>query len=102
MSRTDFQAFEGYTILPHGIIHETYFITRRGILGHRRAPFRRDLYKMADGSVVAMRDSGVNVDTTLYMDETFVDFYRYEPELETILADQGITDFDLVKTFRME
>lgn len=102
MSRTDFQVFEGYNILPHGIIHESYFITRRGILGHRRAPFRREVYKMADGSVVAVRDSGVNADTTLYMDETFIDFYMNEPELEIIMSDQGITDLDLIKTFRME
>ena len=102
MNRAEFQALEGYTILPQGIIHETYFLTRRAILAHSCSPFRRDLYKLPDGSVVALRDSGRNVDTTMYMDEAFIDFYMNEPELEIIMSDQGITDLDLIKTFRME
>ena len=98
MNRFNFATMEGYTLLSHGIIHESWFITTPRF----RLPLRRELYKMPDGSVVALRDSGVTLDNSLYMDETFVDFYRNEPEMEVILKDQGIANIDLVKTFRME
>ncbi len=103
MNNLSFQTLESSVSLPHGITHETWFLTRRSILAHSPTILRREVYKLDDGSVVAFRDSGINLfDTSLYMDEAFVDFYKYEPEMEVILSDQGIADFDLVKTFRME
>lgn len=103
MNNIPFQTLESSVSLPHGITHETWFLTRKNILARSPIIVRREVYKLDDGSVVAVRDSGTNLfDTALYMDEAFVDFYRYEPEMEVILSDQGITNFDLVKTFRME
>ena len=65
-------------------------------------PVRREVYKAEDGSVIAFRDSGVGVDTALYVDEDFMDFYKGEPEMDVILSDQGITDYSKVRLFRME
>ena len=101
MNNIDFQTLERSYNMPHGITQETWFITRRGLL-RSLPPIRRELYKAEDGSVIAIRDSGVGVDTALYMDEEFFDLYKGEPEIEVILYDQGITDYSKVKLFRME
>lgn len=101
MTDLDFQTLENSYTMPHDITHETWFVTRRGLLRSLQ-PVRREVYKAEDGSVVAIRDSGVGVDTALYIDEDFMDFYKGEPEMDVILSDQGITDYSKVKLFRME
>lgn len=101
MTDLDFQTLESSYTMPHDITHETWFITRRGLL-RSLPPVRREVYKAEDGSVIAVRDSGVGVDTALYVDEDFMDFYKGEPEMDVILSDQGITDYSKVKLFRME
>lgn len=101
MTRLDFQTLEGSFTLPHDIIHETWFVTRRGLL-RSLPPVRRELYKLGDGSVVAIRDSGVGVDPALYMDEEFMDFFKGEPEMDVIMNDQGVTDYTKVKLYRTE
>lgn len=98
MTRIDFQTLESSYNMPCGIMRETWFITK----SYRNNPIRREIYKAQDGSVVAIRDSGVGVDTSLYMEMRFFDFYQDEPELQGILYDQGITDYSLIKLFRME
>ena len=101
MNNIDFQTKESSFILPHDITHEIWFVTRRGLL-RSLSPIRREVYKMDDGSVVALRDSGVGVDTALYVDEEFLSFFKGEPELEVIMNDQGITDYTKLKLFRTE
>ena len=101
MTNIDFQTLESRYILPHDITHETWFVTRRGFL-RTLPPVRREVYKMEDGSVVAVRDSGMGADPALYMDEEFMDFFKGEPEMDVIMNDQGITDYSKVKLFRME
>lgn len=101
MTNLDFQTFESSYTMPYDITHETWFVTRRGLL-RSLPPVRREVYKVEDGSVIAVRDSGVGVDTALYVDEDFMDFYKGEPEMDVILSDQGITDYSKVKLFRME
>lgn len=101
MFNVDFQTLESSYTMPHDITHETWFVTRRGLL-RSLSPIRREVYKAEDGSVIAVRDSGVMVDTALYVDEDFMDFYKGEPEMDVILSDQGITDYSKVKLFRME
>lgn len=101
MTNIDFQTIESSYTLPHDITHETWFITRKGLLSSL-APIRRELYKAEDGSVVAIRDSGIGVDTALYVDEEYFTFFKDEPELEVIMNDQGITAYSKIKLFRME
>lgn len=101
MFSVDFQTLESSYTMPHDITHETWFVTRRGLL-RSLSPVRREVYKAEDGSVIAIRDSGIGVDTSLYVDEDFMDFYKGEPEMDVILSDQGITDYSKVKLFRME
>lgn len=101
MTRLDFQTLESRFVLPCDITHETWFVTRRGLL-RTLPPIRREVYKMANGSVVAVRDSGVGADPALYMDEEFMDFFKGEPEMDTIMKDQGVTDYTKVKLFRTE
>lgn len=102
MNNINFQTLESSFTLPCDITHETWFITRRGYIGPL-PPVRREVYKMSDGSVVALRDSGVRVwDTALYVDEEFLAFFKGEPELEVVMSDQGITDYTKLKLFRME
>ena len=101
MTDLDFQTLESSHTMPHDIIHETWFVTRRGLL-RSLPPVRREVYKAEDGSVIAFRDSGVGVDTALYVDEDFMDFYKGEPEMDVILSDQGITDYSKVRLFRLE
>ena len=101
MTDLDFQTLESSYAMPHDITHETWFVTRRGLL-RSLPPVRREVYKAEDGSVIAVRDSGIGVDTALYVDEDFMDFYKGEPEMDVILSDQGITDYSKVKLFRME
>lgn len=101
MFSIDFQTLESSYTMPYDITHETWFVTRRGLL-RSLPPVRREVYKVEDGSVIAVRDSGVGVDTALYVDEDFMDFYKGEPEMDVILSDQGITDYSKVKLFRME
>jgi len=101
MTDLDFQTLESSHILPHDIIHETWFVTRRGFL-KSLPPVRREVYKAEDGSVVAVRDSGVGVDTALYMDADFFEFFNGEPELDVIMRDQGITNYKHIKMYRME
>ena len=101
MTDLDFQTLELRQNMPHDITHEIWFVTRRGFL-RSLPPVRREVYKAEDGSVIAFRDSGVGVDTALYVDEEFMDFYKGEPEIDVILSDQGITDYSKVKLFRME
>lgn len=101
MTDLDFQTLESSYTMPHDITHETWFVTRRGFL-KSLPPVRREVYKAEDGSVIAVRDSGIGVDTALYVDEDFMDFYKGEPEMDVILSDQGITDYSKVKLFRME
>lgn len=98
MTNLDFQTLESSYVLPHDITHETWFVTRR----KKSSPVRRDVYKLEDGSVVAVRDSGVGIEKFLYMDEEFMDFYKGEPEMDVILSDQGITDYNSIKLYRME
>lgn len=101
MTDLDFQTLESSRTMPHDITYEKWFVTRRGFL-RVLPPVRREVYKAEDGSVIAIRDSGVGVDTALYVDEEFMDFYKGEPEMDVILSDQGITDYSKVKLFRME
>lgn len=101
MTNTDFQTLESKYTLHHGIMHETWFVTRKGLF-RSLPPIRRDVYKAEDGSVVAIRDSGIGVDTAMYVDEEFLLFYGDEPEMGVIMSDQGITDINKIKTFRME
>ena len=101
MFNVDFQTLESSYTMHHDITHETWFVTRRGLL-RSLSPVRREVYKAEDGSVIAIRDSGIGVDTSLYVDEDFMDFYKGEPEMDVILSDQGITDYSKVKLFRME
>ncbi len=101
MFNVDFQTLESSYTMSHDITHETWFVTRRGLL-RSLSPVRREVYKAEDGSVIAVRDSGIGVDTALYVDEDFMDFYKGEPEMDVILSDQGITDYSKVKLFRME
>lgn len=101
MINIDFQTLESKYNMPHGITHETWFITRRGLL-RSLPPIRRELYKAEDGSVIAVRDSGVGIDTALYVNEDFITFFKGEPEMDVILSDQGLTDYNKVKLFRME
>lgn len=101
MTNIDFQVFESSYTLPHDITHETWFVTRRGLLSSL-PPIRRELYKAEDGSVVAIRDSGVGADTALYIDEEYLTLFKDEPEIEVIMHDQGITDYNLIKTYRLE
>ena len=101
MTNVDFQVLESSFTLGHDITHETWFITRRGIFSSL-PPMRRDLYKAEDGSVVAFRDSGIGVDPDLYMDEEYLMFFNDEPEIDVIMSDQGITDINKIKTYRME
>ena len=101
MTNIDFQVLESSYTLPHDITHETWFVTRRGLFSSL-PPLRREIYKAGDGSVVAVRDSGVGVDTALYMDEEYLVFFKDEPEIEVIMHDQGITDPNLIKTYRLE
>lgn len=101
MTDLDFQTLESIYAMPHDITHEIWFVTRRGFL-RSLPPVRREVYKAEDGSVIAVRDSGIGVDTALYVDEDFMDLYKGEPEMDVILSDQGITDYSKVKLFRME
>lgn len=101
MTNLDFQTLESKRNMPHDITYECWFVTRRGLL-KSLPPVRREVYKAEDGSVIAFRDSGAEVDPNLYMDEDFMDFYKGEPEMDVILSDQGITDYSKVKLFRME
>lgn len=101
MFNIDFQTLESTHSLPHDITHETWFVTRKGLL-RTLPPVRRDVYKLEDGSVVAVRDSGVGVDRVMYMDEDFMDFYKGEPEMDVIMSDQGITNYSSIKLYRME
>ena len=101
MTNMDFQVLESSFILPRDITHETWFVSRKGLLSSL-PPIRRELYKAEDGSVVAIRDSGVGADTALYVDEEYLAFFKDEPELEVIMHDQGITDYNLIKTYRLE
>ena len=101
MTDLDFQTLESSYTMPHDIIHETWLVRRRGCL-RSLPPVRREVYKVEDGAVIACRDSGVGVDTALYVDEDFMDLYKGEPEMDMILSDQGITDYSKVKLFRME
>ena len=101
MTNMDFQTLESSHTLPHDVLHETWFVTRRGFL-HSLPPVRREVYKLEDGSVVALRDTGAGVDTTMYLDEEFFCFFHGEPELDVILHDQGITDESMIKFYRME
>lgn len=101
MTDLDFQTLESSFTIAHDITREVWFVTRRGFL-RSLPPVRREVYKAEDGSVIAIRDSGVGVDTALYMDEDFMDFYKGEPEMEVILSDQGITDYSKIRLFRME
>lgn len=101
MTNLDFQMLESSYTLGRDIVHETWFITRKGWFSSL-PPVRRDVYKAEDGSVVAFKDTGINVDKALYMDEEFLMFFAGEPELDVIMADQGITDTNLIKTFRLE
>ena len=101
MVSIEFQTLEARHSMPHDITYEKWFITRRSFL-HSLPPIRREVYKAQDGSVIAFRDSGVGIDKALYMDQDFFEFYNGEPELDTILSDQGITNKYKVKLFRME
>lgn len=101
MTELDFQTLESRRTLPHDITHEVWFVTRRGFL-RSLPPVRREVYKAEDGSVIALRDSGIGVDPALYVDEEFMDFFKGEPELDVIMSDQGINDYHKVKLFRME
>ena len=101
MTDLDFQTLESIYAMPHDITHEIWFVTRRGFL-RSLPPVRREVYKAEDGSVIAVRDSGIGVDTALYVHEDFMDLYKGEPEMDVILSDQGITDYSKVKLFRME
>lgn len=104
MTNIDFQVLESRCTLTRGsteIVHETWFITRKGLL-RSLPPIRRDIYKLDDGSVVAVCDSGIGADTSLYMDAEFMMLYADEPELGVIMSDQGIADINKIKTFRME
>ena len=101
MTNLDFHVLESSYPLRHDITHETWFITRKGLLSSL-PPVRRDLYKAEDGSVIAIKDSGIGVDTALYMDEEYLQFFTGEPEIDVIMRDQGITDLNKIKTFRME
>lgn len=101
MTNIDFQVLEDSCSLRHGITLQTWFITRKGLFSSL-PPIRRDLYKAENGSVVAFRDYGIGVDTSLYMDEEYLQFFNGEPEIDVIMGDQGITDLDKIKTFRME
>ena len=101
MTNMDFQVLESSYTLPHDITHETWFVTRKGLFSSL-PPVRRELYKAEDGSVVAVRDFGMGVDTALYMDEEYLMFFKGEPELDVIMHDQGITDYNLIKTYRLE
>lgn len=101
MTNMDFQVLESSYTLDRNITRETWFVTRRGLLSSL-PPVRREIYKAEDGSVVAVRDSGIGVDTALYIDEEYLTFFKEEPELEVIMHDQGITDINLIKTYRLE
>lgn len=101
MTNMNFQVLESSFTLPHDITHETWFITRKGLFSSL-PPIRRELYKAEDGSVVAIRDSGIGADTALYVDKEYLTFFKDEPELEVIMNDQGITDYSKIKLFRME
>lgn len=101
MTNMDFQVLESSFTLPHDITHETWFVTRKGLFSSL-PPIRRELYKAEDGSVVAVRDFGMGADTSLYMDEEYLMFFKGEPELDVIMHDQGITDYSLIKTYRLE
>lgn len=101
MTNMNFQVLESSYTLPRDITRETWFVTRKGLLSSL-PPVRREIYKAEDGSVVAVRDSGVGVDTALYIDEEYLTFFKEEPELEVIMRDQGITDYSKIKLFRME
>lgn len=101
MTNMDFQVLESSYTLPRDITRETWFVTRKGLLSSL-PPVRREIYKAEDGSVVAIRDSGIGVDSALYIDEEYLVFFKGEPELEVIMHDQGITDINLIKTYRLE
>ena len=97
MNRINFQVLEDRKDLLSDLTRETWFITTN----NRYNPIRRELYKINGESVIAWRDTGVDVDDSLYVEERFLDFFKNEPEFETILNDQGISE-KLVKLFRME
>ena len=101
MLNLDFQTLESSYTLAHDITHETWFVTRRGLL-RTLPPVRREVYKLEDGSVVAFRDTGIDMEPCLHMDEEFIDFFKCEPEMDVILGDQGMTDLRFVKPYRME
>ena len=99
MTKLDFCVLEDTYAIPGGAIYERWFITR----SNSKNPVRRELYKTnTSGYVIAFADSGIGVDKSLYMEQTYFDMFRGESEFDGILKDQGILDPDLVKTYRME
>ena len=100
MKGIDFQILESRRFLPNDIVCETWFILQK-TSEIDLSPIRRDVYKLS-GSVVALRDSGVGADNIVYMDESFYRIFDGEPELETILCDQGMFDRNKIKTYSME
>lgn len=98
MNSIDFTVLEDKTDLIPEITREIWFITR----AKGPSPIRRELYKINNESVIALRDSGIGVDTALYVEENFLNFFKDEPELDVIMHDQGITNYSKIKLFRME
>lgn len=101
MSNIQFQRLENTQILEHGVTRESWFITRKGLF-RSLPPCRRELYRMPDGSVVAFRDSSVQMNDPLYIEQSFMDLYATEPEMDVILSDQGVYAVDKIKLYRME
>lgn len=97
----NFQVLEDTRDICDTISCECWFITQAG----RKQPIRRELYKLKEcGLVVALIDTGVDLDNSLWIEDNFFDQFFGEPEVEAILQDQGIIDptSDRIHVFRME
>ena len=80
-----FQTLDSSMQLNEGITREVWFCSP-----NPGKPFRRTLYKLDDGSVVALEDTGSAFNSgILYFEEMFRIQFEGEPEMETILKDAG-------------
>lgn len=101
MTNISCQVLESIYDLDGRIINETWFITQATAVG-KPLVVRRDVYKIKEvGSVVAFKDCGVGADPHLYVEESFLNCFRDEPEFEVILQDQGTPTSSMVKTFKI-
>lgn len=89
------QILESQTVLPEGVILESWFI-RNGL-----CIARSEVYKLEDGSVVAFQDSCNGQTSPLYMDEKFKSLYVGEPQYEAILRYSGVVGTNRIQVYNL-